>query len=129
MSLVKKLCQRQNKIMKRATIILISILALAYLILMPALARSERRAGVINAKSTLLSMRFAPNDTVSKFKKYVFNCTNLYIINDTVYQSQLAVDHWDYQSENNLLILTTNNVFLYVTQKGTNVLNGYPSGY
>ena len=74
-------------------------------------------------------MRSDPKDTVNKFKEYVFNHTNLYTIDGITYQSALAVNHWDYKNDSNLLVLATNNIFLYVTQQEPVVLNGFPSGY
>jgi hypothetical protein len=116
------------------TIIVICLLVVAYLLFMSALARSQRRAVVVNTKSALLSsyVDFKTDGTLTNSwstRYHVHPYTNHYVIGGTDYQCVLAADSWDYQGLSNLLVLTTDKAFLYVDPHGAVPLSDMPPGY
>ena len=128
----KKISMHKIKSVNRAIIVIILLLIAAYLIFVPALARSQRRASVLNLKSELLSAYAdlkVDNTNMPKDPYHVRLYTNCYSIGGTIYQCVLAADSWDYQGASNLLVLTTNKTFLYIDGHGPILLNGHPPGY
>jgi hypothetical protein len=119
---------------KTVVIAAVLLLIAAFLTFMPALARSQRRAMAVNAKSTLLSA-YADIKTDGaltnswSLRYHVRPYTNRYVIDGTVYQCVLAADSWDYQGADNLLALTTKEAFLYIDPHGAVPVGHLPPGY
>lgn len=118
----------------RIAIIIGLLLIAAYLVFMPALARSQRKAGIVGVKSALLSsyVDFQRGEALTNSwsaRYHVHPYTNTYVIDGTVYQCVLAADSWDYQGYSNLLVLTTDKRFLYVGQRGVVQVSFMPPGY
>jgi hypothetical protein len=118
----------------RTTIIIGVLLIAAYLIFMPALARSQRRAVVLNAKGALLSsyVDFQKGEALTNswnVRYHAHSYTNRYVIDGAVYQCVMAVDSWDYQGLSNLLALTTDKKLLYIDQRGAAPVSHLPPGY
>lgn len=116
----------------KTTIVIILLLVIAFLFFLSELAKSQRHAEVINAKSRLLSTY----DDVQKgealtnsWNRYTRSYTNRYEIGGIVYQCVLAVDSWDYQGPSNLLVLTADKKFLYIDGHGATLVTNRPPGY
>ena len=119
---------------KAVRIAILALLLITFLAFVPALARSERRAVVVNTKGALLSSyvdlqaKGVLTNTWS-VRHHVRPYTNRYVLDGTVYQCVLAADSWDYQGASNLLALTADKTFLYIDQRRAIPLQHMPPGY
>ncbi len=106
----------------------------AFILFMPALARSQRKQVILGVRSALLSsyvdLQRGEALTNSRSVDYhVYLYTNRYVIGGTVYRCVLAADSWDYQGLSNLLVLTTDKRFLYIGRHGAVPVSLMPPGY
>jgi hypothetical protein len=116
----------------KTAIVIGLLLITAYLILISALAKSQRYAKVVDACGALLSAY----DDVQKgealtnsWNRHTLPNTNRYVIDGVVYQCVMAVDSWDYQGPSNLLALTAEKKFLYIDGHGVTLVTDRPPGY
>ena len=116
------------------TVIAVILLLIVFLVFLLALARSQRCADVVNAKSGLLSAYVGVRNgevlTNSwDVRHHTRSYTNHYVIDAADYQCVVAVDSWDYQGLSNLLVLTTDKKFLYIDSRGAMLVSNMPPGY
>ncbi len=118
------------------TVIVLLVLAALYLVFMRELARSHRRKIVehpVNAlQSAFADLKQNGNITNRWPNSYrIFNYTNHYSIAGKEYRCVLAADSWDYRGASNLLVLTTNRVFLFINQQDILLLTNsiFPPGF
>ncbi len=109
--------------MKKFVVIAVVLIAAGCLFYLWQLSRGLHHAAAINTKNLLmvshaeLKERGAfTNPAPDRCRIYAF--TNGYVISGTNYRCVLAADSWDYQSDSNVLAITTSNVFLLIDKQG-----------